>query len=112
MHHDEVIPYTFEAMRLPYYEDHPQAMPHLPEPYPDLSSKHQPAVAVMAPAEYHHVGVSEAELAEMWALLEDENATPGNKPSMNQSQFMPMRGAIPSEINEQDMEKYSKLSGK
>ena len=58
----------------------------------------------MSPAEYPHVGVFEAELAEMWALLEDENDTPDDEPSVNQSKFMPMRAAIPSEIGEQDME--------
>ena len=40
----------------------------------------------------------------MWALLEDENDTPDDEPSVNQSKFMPMRAAIPREIGEQDME--------
>ena len=112
MQHDEIVPYTFEPMPLHYYEDHRQAPSQLPAPYSSLSMKSQPAVAVMAPAEYHHVGVSEAELAEMWALLEDENGTPGNRPAAIDSLPMPSRIAIPNEINEHDMENYSKLSSR
>ena len=48
----------------------------------------------------------------MWALLEDENGTSGNQPSTRHSLSMPTGSAVPNEINEQDMENYSKLSGR
>jgi hypothetical protein len=110
---DEVVPYTFEPIPFDqYYHGHRQAPPQNPERYADLSSKNQPAVAVMAPAEYHHVGVSEAELAEMWAMLEDDNGTTGAKHVVNQVQVRATTGnSARNDINEEDMESYSNLPG-
>jgi hypothetical protein len=111
--HDEVVPYTFEPMPFDqYYHGQHQAPPQNSERYADLSSKNQPAVAVMAPAEYHHVGVSEAELAEMWAMLEDDNGTTGPKQVANQVQVRLTKGiSVRNDINEEDMESYSNLPG-
>lgn len=107
--HDEVVPYTFEPMPIEQYYRPYQAPPQYPERYPDVSSKNQPAVAVMAPAEYHHVGVSETELAEMWAMLEDENGASGLKQNPSQVQFTPTGTLISNDMNEEDMESYSNL---
>jgi hypothetical protein len=37
-----------------------------------LSSKEEPAVAMIAPAAFQPLGVSESELEEMWGLLQDD----------------------------------------
>jgi hypothetical protein len=66
---EDVVPYIFEPMPLgmvaPAFD---------PMPLPDTnSSKEAPAIGTMGPIEYQPMGVSEAELVEMWALLQDDD---------------------------------------
>lgn len=64
----------------------------------------------MSSAEYQHVGVSEAELAEMWAMLEDDNVPAGQQQTL---QVKPRLTTIvgTGQIDEDSMEGYSKLPG-
>lgn len=65
------MPYIFEPMPLgmvaPAFD---------PMPVPDTNSKEAPAIGTMGPIEYQPMGVSEAELVEMWALLQDDDGDP------------------------------------
>lgn len=63
---NQVIPYTFEAM--------PMELPYLSRAG-ERAIKQQPAIAVMEPSGYQPIGVSEAELAEMWSMLEDDGGS-------------------------------------
>ncbi|KAJ9094466.1 hypothetical protein QFC21_006005 [Naganishia friedmannii] len=65
----EVVPYIFEPM--PFGIISPP-MGSSSKPPMMLSSKEEPAVAMMAPAGYQPLGVSETELEEMWSLLQDD----------------------------------------
>lgn len=111
--HQQAVPYTFEPIHFDRYYQNTQRQPAQAQPvlpYSDVSSKSQPAMAVMSSAEYQHVGVSEAELAEMWAMLDDDNAQVG------QQQNIPVHARLmttggPGQIDEDSMEGYSKLPG-
>ncbi|KAI5454472.1 hypothetical protein NCC49_003372 [Naganishia albida] len=106
---DQVIPYTFEPIH--FYQETPGQPSQASQPiipYPDVSSKNQPALAVMSSAKYQQVGVSEAELAEMWAMLDDDNVPAGQQQNIPvHSGLMPNTG----QIDEANMEGYSKLPG-
>lgn len=110
--HDQATPYTFEPVHFDqYYHDTQRYPAYHTEPYTNISSKSQPAVALMTSAEYQHVGVSEAELAEMWAMLEDDNAPVSQQQTSTQAQPRQILQAVPGQINEEDMEVYSNLPG-
>ncbi|KAJ9098478.1 hypothetical protein QFC19_006345 [Naganishia cerealis] len=64
----EVVPYIFEPM--PFGLISPQMGSS--SRVPMMSSIEEPAVAMMAPAAYQPLGVSESELEEMWSLLQDD----------------------------------------
>lgn len=78
---EDVVPYIFEPMPLgmvaPGFEPIPPADP--------TSSKDAPAIGTMGPIEYQPLGVSEGELAEMWALLQDDEGDKnGNRPGADE----------------------------
>lgn len=64
----EVVPYIFEPM--PFGMAAPEF--HYPPPNDGPSSKEEPAIGTMGPVECQPLGVSEAELAEMWAHLQED----------------------------------------
>jgi hypothetical protein len=64
----EVVPYIFEPM--PFGMGAPEIQD--PPPFDGPSSRSEPAVGTMGPVECQPLGVSEAELAEMWALLQED----------------------------------------
>lgn len=110
---DQVIPYTFEPIHFDQYYSETQRHPVQPQyimPHTDLSSKSQPAVATMSSAEYQHVGVSEAELAEMWAMLEDDNVPAGQQQNLRVKPRLATTVGS-SQIDEDSMEGYSRLPG-
>ena len=66
---EDVVPYIFEPMPIGMVA--PSFVNSIP-PLDPSSSKNAPAIGTMGPIEYQPLGVSEAELAEMWALLQDD----------------------------------------
>lgn len=80
----DVVPYIFEpmpfGMAAPTFEPMPPADP--------TSSKDAPAIGTMGPIEYQPLGVSEAELNEMWALLEDGEGDPNDAQRVNDDRPM------------------------
>lgn len=70
----EVVPYIFEPM--PFGMAAPEF--HYRPSYDGPSSKEEPAIGTMGPVECQPLGVSEAELAEMWALLQDDAVDHGS----------------------------------
>lgn len=70
----EVLPYVFEPMPLGMAA--PEFQP--PPPIPGPASIEEPAFGMIGPVEYQPLGVSEAELAEMWALLQEDAVEQGN----------------------------------
>lgn len=86
-HHPPVIPYASPPMYPSFAVNGEDVVPYIFEPMPlgmvapgfdfippaDLtSSKDAPAIGTMGSIEYQPLGVSESELAEMWALLQDD----------------------------------------